>query len=735
MIQTVVKRDGRIVGFNEEKIITAIRKAMLHTEKGEDRQLLRQITDHIAFKGSSQMTVEAIQDAVEMELMKSSRKDVAQKYIAYRNQRSIARKAKTRDMFLEIINIKSNDVTRENANMNADTPAGMMMKFSSETTKPFVDDYLLSPEVKEAVANNYLHIHDKDYYPTKSLTCVQHPLDRILKHGFSAGHGESRPAKRIETASILGCISLETAQNEMHGGQAIPAFDFYLAPYVRLSYIEEVKILEELYGQDFSELYQAPIDDYLLMDLNGMTGVERVKQHAINQTIARVHQSMEAFIHNMNTIHSRGGNQVVFSSINYGTDTSAEGRCIIRELLKSTYQGVGNGETAIFPIQIWKKKRGVSYLPTDRNYDLYQLACKVTARRFFPNFLNLDATFNQSEEWRADDPERYLHEVATMGCRTRVFENRFGPKTSIGRGNISFSTINIVRLAIECRQEPNEEKRVALFFSKLDYMLELTARQLHERMEFQKTAFAKQFPLLMRSLWLGCERLKPNDTIASVINQGTLGIGFIGLAECLVALIGKHHGESDEAQALGLRIVTYMRDRANQYSEQYQHNYSVLATPAEGLSGRFTARDRKTFGVIPGVTDRAYYTNSNHVPVYYKCSARHKAEVEAPYHDLTRGGHIFYVEIDGDATHNPEAIMRVVDMMDKYNIGYGSVNHNRNRCMDCGFENADQHLTACPKCGSQNIDRLQRITGYLVGTTDRWNKAKLAELNDRVIHD
>ena len=735
MIQTVVKRDGRIVGFNEEKIITAIRKAMLHTEKGEDRQLLRQITDHIAFKGSSQMTVEAIQDAVEMELMKSSRKDVAQKYIAYRNQRSIARKAKTRDMFLEIINIKSNDVTRENANMNADTPAGMMMKFSSETTKPFVDDYLLSPEVKEAVANNYLHIHDKDYYPTKSLTCVQHPLDRILKHGFSAGHGESRPAKRIETASILGCISLETAQNEMHGGQAIPAFDFYLAPYVRLSYIEEVKILEELYGQDFSELYQAPIDDYLLMDLNGMTGVERVRQHAINQTIARVHQSMEAFIHNMNTIHSRGGNQVVFSSINYGTDTSAEGRCIIRELLKSTYQGVGNGETAIFPIQIWKKKRGVSYLPTDRNYDLYQLACKVTARRFFPNFLNLDATFNQSEEWRADDPERYLHEVATMGCRTRVFENRFGPKTSIGRGNISFSTINIVRLAIECRQEPNEEKRVALFFSKLDYMLELTARQLHERMEFQKTAFAKQFPLLMRSLWLGCERLKPNDTIASVINQGTLGIGFIGLAECLVALIGKHHGESEEAQALGLRIVTYMRDRANQYSEQYQHNYSVLATPAEGLSGRFTARDRKTFGVIPGVTDRAYYTNSNHVPVYYKCSARHKAEVEAPYHDLTRGGHIFYVEIDGDATHNPEAIMRVVDMMDKYNIGYGSVNHNRNRCMDCGFENADQHLTACPKCGSQNIDRLQRITGYLVGTTDRWNKAKLAELNDRVIHD
>ena len=434
MIQTVVKRDGRIVGFNEEKIATAIRKAMLHTQMGEDMQLIRQITDRISFKGAPQMTVEDIQDAVEMELMNSSRKDVAQKYIAYRNQRSIARKAKTRDMFLEIINIKSNDVTRENANMNADTPAGMMMKFASETTKPFVDDYLLSEEVRTAVENNYLHIHDKDYYPTKSLTCVQHPLDRILRDGFSAGHGESRPAKRIETASILGCISLETAQNEMHGGQAIPAFDFYLAPYVRYSLIEEIKVLEQLTGNDYSHLYQAPLDDYLDKPLEGLTGDERILQHAVNRTVSRVHQSMEAFIHNMNTIHSRGGNQVVFSSINYGTDTSAEGRCIIRELLKSTYRGVGNGETAIFPIQIWKKKRGVSYLPDDRNYDLYKLACKVTARRFFPNFLNLDATFNQSDEWKADDPKRYLHEVATMGCRTRVFENRFGPKTSIGRG-------------------------------------------------------------------------------------------------------------------------------------------------------------------------------------------------------------------------------------------------------------------------------------------------------------
>ena len=734
MIQTVVKRDGRIVGFNEQKISAAIRKAMLATAGGEDESLIGQISDRISMRGKSQMTVEEIQDLVENELMKSSRKEVAKAYIKYRNARSVARKAKTRDIFLEIINIKNNDVTRENANMNADTPAGMMMKFSSETTKPFVDDYLLSEDAREAVRGNYLHIHDKDYYPTKSLTCVQHPLDKILTNGFQAGHGESRPAKRIETASILGCISMETAQNEMHGGQAIPAFDFYLAPYVRTSFIEEVKVLEQLMAEDYSELYNAAIEDFLEKPLNGLEGRERILQHAINKTVGRVHQAMEAFIHNMNTIHSRGGNQVVFSSINYGTDTSAEGRCIIRELLRSTYEGVGNGETAIFPIQIWKKKRGVSYLPTDRNYDLYKLACQVTARRFFPNFINLDATYNQNENWRADDPKRYQWECATMGCRTRVFENRFGPKTSIGRGNLSFSTINIVRLAIECMDIENNDDRIAAFFAKLDNMLQVTAQQLHDRLEFQKTAYAKQFPLVMRVLWNGSEKLAPNDTIASVINQGTLGIGFIGLAECLVALVGKHHGESEEAQQLGIRIVTYMRDRANEFSEKYQHNYSILATPAEGLSGRFTKRDRKDFGLLPGITDRDYYTNSNHVPVYYHCTALHKAQVEAPYHDLTRGGHIFYVEIDGDATHNPDAIMRIVDMMDAYNMGYGSVNHTRNRCMECGYENAEKKMDACPKCGSTHVDRLQRITGYLVGTTDRWNKGKLAELNDRIIH-
>ena len=733
MIQTVIKRDGRVAGYNEEKIKAAIRKAMLTTEMGEDEALIQRITDRIGMTGNNQMTVEEIQDRVEIELMKSSRKDVAKRYIAYRDQRSIARRAKTRDIFLEIIEAKNNDITRENANMNTVSPAGMMMKFASETTKPFVDHYLLSSEVKQAVKSNYIHIHDKDYYPTKSLTCVQHPLDRILQNGFVAGHGESRPAKRIETASVIACISLETAQNEMHGGQAIPAFDFYLAPFVRSSFIEEVKKVEQLMGVDLSHLYNIEINDYLKKDLAGLEGDARYLQHAVNKTVDRVHQAMEAFIHNMNTIHSRGGNQVVFSSINYGTDTSAEGRCVIREILNSTYEGVGNGATAIFPIQIWKKKRGVSYLPEDRNYDLYKLACKVTARRFFPNFLNLDASFNRSEEWKEDDPKRYLHEVATMGCRTRVFENRYGEKTSVGRGNLSFTTINIVRLAIEVMGIRDKNERIEKFFERLNDVLDITAKQLDERFQFQKTALAKQFPLVMSSLWNHTENLKPNDTIESVINQGTLGIGFIGLAECLIALTGQHHGESEEAQALGLKIVSHMRSRANEYCEKYGHNYSILATPAEGLSGRFTKRDRKSFGIIPGVTDKEYYTNSNHVPVYYHCSPRHKAKVEAPYHAITLGGHIFYVEIDGDATHNEESIMQIVDMMDKYDMGYGSVNHNRNHCPHCGYENAEKESKECPKCGTP-FETIQRITGYLVGTTDRWNSGKLAELHDRVVH-
>lgn len=733
MVLKVRKRDGRVVDFNPVFISNAIKKAM--NEVGEiDYFVAESIADQIKKNGDYLLDVDSIQVMVENSLMQSSFPDVARAYIIYRHKRDKARKSKSNEVITDIIAAKKNDITRENANMNADTPAGMMMKVSSERTKEYTDEFLLSDDVRQLVDANILHVHDKDYYPTKSLTCLQHPIDKLLNNGFRAGHGESRPAKRIETASILSCISMEAIQNEMHGGQAIPAFDFYLAPFVRKTYIEEVEKIEAFLGADFSDLYDSKIDDYLYAELGDMKCDERVRQQAINQTVERVHQAMEAFIHNMNTIHSRGGNQVVFSSINYGTDTSAEGRCVMRELLLSTYNGVGNHATAIFPIQIWKKKRGVSYLPGDPNYDLFKLACKVTAKRFFPNFVNLDAPFNQSDKWKADDPERYMHEVATMGCRTRVFEDRFGDSQSVGRGNLSFSTVNLPGLALSVMNIADENERLKAFFEKLTYAIDITGKQLYERYEFQCTALSKQFPLLMSGMWVGSENLKPDDEVREVLKHGTLGVGFIGLAECLIALCGHHHGESAEAQELGLKIITFMRDKTKELSDKYDLNYSVFATPAEGLSGKFTKKDRKKYGVVHGVTDKDYYTNSNHVPVYYKCSADLKASIEAPYHDLTRGGHIFYVELDGDATHNVEAVEQIVDLMDKYNIGYGSINHNRNRCLDCSYEDASANLEVCPVCGSHNIDKLQRITGYLVGTTDRWNSGKLAELHDRVTH-
>ena len=775
IVSYVEKRDGRVVAFDDDHIYNAVVKAMEATEEGVDEDLARQVTfgvvnqiEAVCGNGDTDtVRVDQIHEAVETALMGSPRKDVAQEYIRYRNQRNIARKADSVKIFREILEAQANEITRENANMNADTPSGMMMKFASESCKTFVDECLLSPEVAAAVKANLIHIHDKDFYPTKSLTCIQHPTDMLLVNGFKESHAPVRPAKRIETAATLACITMEAVQNEMHGGQAIPAFDFYMAPYVRKAYEEELAKIRDtvmplyFYHKEkafvdflFSELQELKLTDYIFVDMLDRCPPSVLKarpskeemdsfredflkyysQLAVNRTVKRVHQAMESFVHNMNTIHSRGGNQVVFSSINYGTDTSPEGRCIIREILNTTYEGVGNGETAIFPIQIWKKKRGVSYLPGDPNYDLYKFACKVTARRFFPNFLNLDASFNQDEAWDPKDPRRFEHEVATMGCRTRVYENRFGPKTSIGRGNLSFTTMNLPGMAIECMMYDTKEERIQAFFSILEEICDITAKQLDDRFKFQSTALAKQFPLLMSGMWLGSEKLGPNDTVASVLNQGTLGIGFIGLAECLVALVGKHHGESQEAQELGLRIVRFIGQKVEEYCRIYKHNYSVLATPAEGLSGRFTRIDRKRHGEIPGVTDKDYYTNSNHVPVWYKCTPKHKAEIEAPYHALTRGGHIFYVEMDGDATHNPEAIMQIVDLMDRYDIGYGSVNHNRNRCLDCGYESAEKDLKVCPRCGSENIDTLQRITGYLVGTTERWNSAKKAELKDRVVH-
>ena len=734
----VIKRNGEIQDFNFEKIKNAVEKAFKATGRSGVSCLFFEDLEHwfdLLSNGCEEINVEKIQDIVENHLMYAKYYEVAKAYILYRNKHAIMRETETRKLFESIINVEKNDVTRDNANMNADTPAGMMMKFSAETTKPFVDKYILSKEVKEAIDNNYIHIHDKDYYLTKSFTCLQHPLDRIFKSGFRLGHGEARAPKRIETAAMLAVISLESIQNEMHGGQAIPAFDFYMAPYVRSTYIEEVEKVQKLLVDIPDNLFwdkikNWDITDYIESELpcnyvNGMSE-ERIVQSCINNTVRRVHQAMESFIHNCNTIHSRGGNQVTFSSINYGTDTSAEGRCIIRELLKSTYDGVGNGCTAIFPIQIMKIKEGVNLNPGESNYDLYKQSWEVSARRFFPNYLNLDASYNIDDAWDPTDPKRFEHEVATMGCRTRVYENVNGPKTSIGRGNLSFTTINLVKIALET-------KSVTEFYRLFDYYIGISIRQLKERYDFQKTALKKQFPLLMSGMWNGSEELDFNDSVEKVISQGTLGVGFIGLAEALIVLTGKHHGESQEAQQLGLDIIEFLNSKIRKAKEDSHLNYAVLATPAEGLSGKFTLKDRKQFGTIPGVTDKDYYTNSNHVPVYYHCKPSHKAAIEGPYHKLTTGGHIFYVECDGDITKNPSVIDAIVKMGMKNDCGYISINHSQARCPICNYESNEKDVNECPHCNIK-MDVLQRITGYLVGTTDRWNSGKLAELKDRIQH-
>lgn len=626
------------------------------------------------------------------------------------------------EIFLSIVNGTNKEILNENANMSSDTPAGMMYKFASETSKAKAKELLLNDSARKAVDSNHIHIHDLDYYPTHSTTCLQHPLDKILANGFVANDGQARPCKRIETAGALAAIAMQTIQNEQHGGQAIPAFDFYLAPYVRITFIEELEKYSDVMGVDYSKYYNAEIKDYVVKESSNPV------QLAINNTVHRVHQTMESFIHNMNTMRSRGGGQTVFSSINYGTDTSAEGRCVIRELLKATERGVGNGTTAIFPIQIWKLKKGVSAEPGDPNYDLLQYAYRVTAKRFFPNFINLDAPFNHHEKWNINDPKRYKYECATMGCRTRVFDNRCGEKTSIGRGNLSFTTINLVRIALE------SEKNIDKFFELLALYVDVAVGQLRDRFDYQSKALKRQFPLLMSGMWNGSEELKPDDTVAEVLKQGTLSVGFIGLAESLIALIGKHHGEDEEAQKLGLRIVAFMDARCREWGDTTGLNISLIATPAEGLSGKFVKKDREDFGVIENVTDRDYYTNSNHIPVWYKCGMEDKMRIEAPYHALTPAGHIAYLEVDGDPEKNVAAVEQMVNLMRKYNIGYGSINHPRARCLDCGYESGSDLFDKCPHCESTNVDMLERVTGYLVGSVSRWNNGKKAELKDRVSH-
>ncbi|MFA9556351.1 anaerobic ribonucleoside triphosphate reductase [Evansella sp. AB-rgal1] len=589
---------------------------------------------------------------------------------------------------------------KENANVDGGTPLGKLGQFASLTAKWYTDEHLLTEEVRNAEKENLIYIHDKDFYPTGSTTCCQIPLGKLLKRGFNTGHGSIRPPKTIETALSLASIILQANQNMQHGGQAFPCFDYDLAPYVRKTY-------ESYYDSSFSE-----------------TEEEREKL-AWEKTEKATYQGCEAFIHNANSMHSRGGGQIPFVSINYGTDTSKEGRLLMKQLLLATQAGLGNGETPIFPIQIFKVKDGVSGKEGDPNYDLFQLAVETTSKRLFPNFSFLDSAFNK--QFDTGDPES---EVAYMGCRTRVMGNIHGDETSIGRGNLSFTSVNLVKIALQ------SEGFLSNFFAKLEKVSDLVVRQLLERFRFQCERRAEEFPFLYsQGIWRDGEELSANSSVAELLKQGTLSLGFIGLAEALLVLTGKHHGECEETWELGQKIVSFLRKKMDDATAEFGLNFSLLATPAEGLSGKFIKRDREHFGEIDHVTDKSFYTNSFHVPVQSTISIGEKIRREAPFHTLCNAGHITYIELDGNASANPTAMMQIVKLMKQHGLGYGSINHPVDRCKTCGFHGMIGE--SCPQCGEKdasNIERIRRITGYLVGDLKRWNKAKKEEEQKRVKH-
>jgi ribonucleoside-triphosphate reductase len=699
------------------------------------------------------ISVEEIQDLVEKELM-AVRPEVAKKYIIYREWRNTERDRKTQMKHIMdgIVAIDKNDVNLSNANMSSHTPAGQMMTFASEVTKDYTYKYLLPKRFAEAHQLGDIHIHDLDYYPTKTTTCIQYDLADLFERGFRTKNGSIRTPQSIQSYATLATIIFQTNQNEQHGGQAIPAFDYFMAEGVRKTYKKHLKSLTEFYVE--MEGHE-PTDEAL----------EKIAHKADEQTRKDTHQAMEGFIHNLNTMHSRGGNQVVFSSINYGTDTTPEGRMVIEELLRATIEGLGTrGEVPVFPIQIFKVKDGISYSQEDYelamsdfegalagkytfkapNFDLLLKACRTTSKALFPNFMFLDTPFNTNEKWDVNDPKRYRYELATMGCRTRVYENVAGEKTSLGRGNLSFTTLNMPRLAIEARikaenletsgkQEAIEARAKEIFLESVQQMAELVADQLYERYQYQRTALARQFPFMMgNDVWKGGAALAPNDPVGDVLRQGTLGIGFIGGHNAMVALYGKGHGHSQQAWDTLYEAVQVMNRVADAYKQRYDLNYSVLATPAEGLSGRFTRMDRRKYGSIPGVTDRDYYVNSFHVDVREPITIVEKIKREAPFHAITRGGHITYVELDGEAQKNVKAIAKIVKVMHDEGIGYGSINHPVDTCNKCGYKGVI--YDKCPVCQSESILRMRRITGYLTGDLSSWNSAKRAEERDRVKH-
>ncbi len=787
----IVKRDGKKESFSSSKISNAISKAFEATGINDQTQLIDTITTKVvSHLTAPTIGVEEIQDIVEKELMKVQ-PEVAKKYIIYRQWRNTERDRKTQIKHIMdgIVSIDKNDVNLSNANMSSHTPAGQMMTFASEITKDYTYKYLLPKKFSEAHQLGDIHIHDLDYYPTKTTTCIQYDLDDLFERGFHTKNGSIRTPQSIQSYATLATIIFQTNQNEQHGGQAIPAFDFFMAKGVLKSYqktaasalsfllemkgieVDEKVLLEAIRATLTTILPDEAMKEEFLQKIKAfdsamtMEDLGHIFHKAYERTRKDTHQAMEGFIHNLNTMHSRGGNQVVFSSINYGTDTSAEGRMVIEELLKATIEGLGiHGEVPVFPIQIFKIKDGVSYSEADYklamsdfdaamrgelkfeapNFDLCLKACHTTAKALFPNFMFLDTPYNKNDKWNAADPKRYKYELATMGCRTRVYENLNGERTSLGRGNLSFTTMNMPRLAIEARikaentVDPNNQDAVEMeakriFLESVTEMARFVADQLYTRYQYQRTALARQFPFMMgNDVWKGGAALNPNDEVGDVLNQGTLGIGFIGGHNAMVALFGKGHGHCKKAWDTLYEAVKNMNKVVDEYKEKYHLNYSVLATPAEGLSGRFTRIDRRKYGVIPGVNDRDYYVNSFHVDVKEPISIVDKIKCEAPFHALTLGGHITYVELDGEAQKNVKAIAKIVKVMHDEGIGYGSINHPVDTCHNCGYRGVI--YSRCPICNSENILRMRRITGYLTGDLSSWNSAKRAEERDRVKH-
>ena len=772
MITTIVKRDGREVPFNLEKITNAIAKALQATGTSDERlaiTLATQVASQTEQDNTSKTSaplVEEIQDVVEKVLIDAGLSKVAKAYILYRAERTRAREMNTRLMktYEEIATSDSrqSDLKRDNANIDGDTAMGSMLKYGSEGAKIFNEMYILKPEHAKAHNDGDIHIHDFDFY-TLTTTCCQIDIQKLFQDGFNTGHGFLREPNDIASYSALACIAIQSNQNDQHGGQSIPNFDYGLANGVRKTYAKKyrdtlIKTLE--FAADdpagIADKVTAITQEILftrhlrpeITNSNGYLAEEYQRlveffdaslikkaqafaaDQALKETDKLTFQAMEALIHNLNTMHSRAGAQVPFSSINYGTDTSPEGRMVMKNIMLATEAGLGYGETPIFPIQIFKLKEGINYNPGDPNYDLFQLACRVSAKRLFPNFSFLDAPFNL-QYYKPGQPET---EIAYMGCRTRVIGNINDRSREVvtGRGNLSFTSFNLPRLAILSHGNLSE------FYKKLDETIALCVDQLLDRFEIQCRKKVRNFPFLMgNGIWMDSDKLGPDDELREVLRHGTLAIGFIGLAETLQSLVGKHHGESDEAQKLGLEIVGHMRQKLDEAAKRTQLNFTLLATPAEGLAGRFVEIDRKRFGSIPGITDREYYTNSFHVPVYFPISAYDKIRLEAPYHALTNAGHITYVELDSDPVKNLSAFESIIRCMKESGVGYGSINHPVDRDPICGYNGIIN--STCPKCGRPEeadlpFERIRRITGYLVGTLDRFNNAKRAEVRDRVKH-